>query len=110
MKLPNADQAIVDIQKLRDYCLNPKHPRGRHKARVFASRLGITAQQADLLQNALAQAARRQVASLGFTDQYGMRYMIDFEMNGPLGRAMVRSSWIVRNGENVARLTSCYVL
>jgi hypothetical protein len=37
MKLPNGDRAIVDLEKLRAYCLNPQHPRGRHKARVFAS-------------------------------------------------------------------------
>ncbi len=29
MKLPNADRAVVEIEKLRDYCLNPVHPRGR---------------------------------------------------------------------------------
>jgi hypothetical protein len=41
MKLPNATHAVVDVAKLRDYCLNPGHARGRHKARVFASVLGI---------------------------------------------------------------------
>jgi hypothetical protein len=69
MKLPSAGQAIVDIEKLRDYCLNPQHPRGRHKARVFASRLGITAKHADMLRSALVRAARGQVASLGLTDE-----------------------------------------
>ena len=29
MKLPAGDQAIVDIAKLRDYCLDPQHPRGQ---------------------------------------------------------------------------------
>jgi hypothetical protein len=42
MRLPNGDQAIVEIVKLRDYCLSPTHPRGRHKARVFAAVLGLT--------------------------------------------------------------------
>jgi len=32
----------VETRKLRDYCLSPEHPRGRHKARVFASALGLT--------------------------------------------------------------------
>jgi hypothetical protein len=36
MKLPGADVAIVDVEKLTGYCLNPEHPRGKHKARVFA--------------------------------------------------------------------------
>jgi hypothetical protein len=37
MKLPNGDHAIVEIRKLLEYCLNSQHPRGRNKARVFAS-------------------------------------------------------------------------
>ena len=43
MRLSSAQHAVVDPAKLRDYCLNPKHPRGRHKARVFAASLGMTA-------------------------------------------------------------------
>lgn len=31
----------VENRKLRDYCLNPHHPVGKHKARVFSSQLGI---------------------------------------------------------------------
>ena len=37
MKLPNGSLAIVDIRKIRNYCLNLDHPSGKHKARVFAS-------------------------------------------------------------------------
>src|SRR5436853_7876618 len=39
MLLPNGKRAIVDIRKLRDYCLNPDNPRGSGKARVFARAL-----------------------------------------------------------------------
>jgi hypothetical protein len=41
MKLPNAERAVVDIRKLRDYCLNPTSPRGQTKARVFSAALGL---------------------------------------------------------------------
>ena len=34
MKPPNGERAIVDIAKLTDYCLNPEHARGKHKARI----------------------------------------------------------------------------
>jgi hypothetical protein len=37
VNLPHAELAVVDIAKLRDYCLNADHLRGRHKARVFAA-------------------------------------------------------------------------
>jgi hypothetical protein len=47
MKLPYAESAIVDVRKLRDYCLSAAHPRGKHKARVFASALGLTAEDSD---------------------------------------------------------------
>jgi hypothetical protein len=51
---------VVDVPKLRDYCLSDSHPRGRHKARVFRSRLGLTANDAEALRDLLARAARSQ--------------------------------------------------
>ncbi|MDX6494137.1 MAG: hypothetical protein QOE17_123, partial [Gaiellales bacterium] len=39
--LPRASEAIVPAEKLVDYCLDPEHPQGTHKARVFLSALGI---------------------------------------------------------------------
>jgi hypothetical protein len=110
MTLPNADRAVVDIAKLRDYCLNPDHPRGRHKARVFAAALGITASNAAMLRDALLQAAQTKEAVASDRDEYGQRFVVDFTMDGPAGGAMVRSSWIVRTDENAPRLTSCFVL
>lgn len=110
MKLPNADRAMVDLAKLRDYCLSEDHLRGRHKARVFASALGLSADQAEDLQAALLQAAKTEEATATDADEYGQRYVVDFTMKGPAGEARVRSSWIVRTGEDFPRLTSCYVI
>jgi len=110
MTLPNAGRAVVDIAKLREYCLNPNHPWGRHKARVFASALGLTQDDADVLREALLSAAVKSDARKGDKDDHGQRYILDFQMAGPAGEAMVRSSWIVLKGEDIPRLTSCYVL
>ncbi|MFB3922594.1 MAG: DUF6883 domain-containing protein [Terriglobia bacterium] len=110
MKLPNGENAVVDIAKLRDYCLNEQHPRGRHKARVFATTLGLTAVDAGLLREALLRAAVAGDAVAGERDDYGQRYVLDFELTGPRGRAIVRSSWIILRGEDFPRMTSCYVL
>jgi hypothetical protein len=57
MKLPNGENAVVDIEKLIDYCRNPDHPRGKHKARVFESASGLTAQHAEFLRQQLLNAA-----------------------------------------------------
>src|SRR5438093_8229979 len=110
MRLPNAERAFVDIAKLRDYCLSPEHPRGRHKARVFASALGLTASDAEALRAALLQAARTEEVTQSEADEFGQRCMLDFAMQGPAGQATVRSAWIVRTGEDFPRLTTCFVL
>ena len=110
MKLPQGDRAVVDIARLTDYCLNPDHLRGRHKARVFARALGLTTDNAELLRDALLEAARNEEATATVQDTYGQRYVVNFTMNGPAGQASVRSSWIVRTGEDFPRLSSCYVL
>jgi hypothetical protein len=110
VNLPNAQLAVVDIAKLRDYCLSFEHPRGRHKARVFASALGTTADRAEELQDALMQAIGTLDATATDQDEYGQRYAVDFTMKGPAGEARVRRSWIVRSGDDFPRLTGCYVL
>ena len=108
--LPNGDRAVVEIDKLTEYCLSPEHPRGRHKARVFAAAVGFTADHATELQQALLDAARTQPAMLTDQDDFGQRFVIDFSLSGPKGTAQVRSSWIIRANEDFPRLTSCYVL
>ena len=110
MKLPNGESPIVEIEKLRDYALSLDHPRGRHKARVFLAVLGMTAAHADDLRTALINAARTGDAAPGATDQYGTRYIIDFELRHGERTASVRSCWIVRSDEIVPRYVTCYIL
>jgi hypothetical protein len=77
MLIPNAENAVADIRKLRDYCLNPLHDDGKHKARLFAA-VGITASDAETLRDALLQAVKTHDAQLGRRDVYGQRYIVDF--------------------------------
>lgn len=107
MKLPNHQHAIVDIEKLRDYCLNTEHARGKHKARVFASALGVTAAQAESLRTTILEATKNEDAVEGEADAYGQRYTLDFEMVTGVGKAIVRTGWIVRTDEDFPRLTTC---
>jgi hypothetical protein len=109
MKLPNADRAIVDVAKLRDYCLNPSHEEGKHKARVFAASLGLHAPDAEWIRQQLFKAAVREDATLLSHTRYGSLYMLDFEMKTAIGTAMIRSGWVVLNHEDFPRLTTCYV-
>jgi hypothetical protein len=71
MKLPHAERAFVDIVKLRDYSLDPAHPEGKHKARVFASALGLTRNDASWLHEQLLTAARSHECALGRKTEHG---------------------------------------
>lgn len=73
MRVPNAENAVVDISKLQDYCLNPNHEVGKHKARVFASVLNLTEKEAAILQTALLEAIKTHEAKPGRLDKYGQR-------------------------------------
>jgi hypothetical protein len=95
MKMPNAELAVVEMAKLRDYCLGVEHPRGRHKARVFAAALGLTAENSEELRDALLVAAQTDAAELGDQDEYGQRYALDFTMTHGARQAVVRSAWII---------------
>jgi len=109
MNLPNGARAIVDIQKLRGYVLNPHHTRGRKKARVFAA-VGIREPDAEELRIALLWAATNAEARIGVMDLYGQRYNIDFELVRHDRAVKIRSAWIVPAGQDLPRLTTCYVL
>ena len=76
--LPNVDRAVVDIAKLRDYCLNPDHEDGKHKARVFASALDLRQGDADLLRGRLLEAAVSEQAIMISKNRFGTLYVIDF--------------------------------
>ncbi|PSB41798.1 hypothetical protein C7B80_29515 [Cyanosarcina cf. burmensis CCALA 770] len=110
MLIPNAENAIVDIRKLRDYCLNTEHENGKHKARLFSSILGMRADNAEQLRQILLEIVQTQAARLGRQDEFGQRYTLDFQIEWQNRSATLRSSWIVEHDSEIPRLTSCYPL
>jgi hypothetical protein len=109
MKLPAGDRAIVDIAKLRDYCLSPSHPRGKHKARIFAAALGLSMNDAHVLREHLLDAAMTADVVPGSVDAFGHRYWMETGIVHGSNRAVLKSAWMIRTGENVPRLITCYV-
>ena len=110
MLLPQAELAEVDIRKLRDYCLNPEHWEGKHKARLFAAALGITIDDAPHLRAVLLEMVLTHNAQLGLLDEYGKRYTVDFLLEWRGRRAVIRSGWIIEHESDTPRLTTCYPL
>ena len=112
MKLPNAENAVIDIAKLRDYSLNPNHPEGKHKARVFLEKLGYGRDDAELLRQLILQAIFQEKATEEQPTEYGRRFVVDFGIERAPGiiqfKAVVRTGWIIRNDEDFPRLTTCF--
>jgi hypothetical protein len=110
LRLPRGDEATIRRDKIEAYVLNPDHPVGKHKARLFALLLGLSRADADLLIEALREAAATQEAVLGREDEHGQRYTLDFPFAGPDGNAVtIRSAWIVREGAP-PDLVTCFIL
>ncbi len=110
MRLPNSERAMIDLAKLRDYCLNPRHPRGRHKARVFRAVLGYGTRDAEALRDAILAILPAVEVHTQSEDEFGRRYVVDCPVAGPHRTALVRTAWIVPRGEANPRLTTCFVL
>ena len=110
MLIPNADNAIIDIRKLRDYCLNAKHDDGKHKARLFSSILGMKSDNAEELRQMLLEIVKPHQAQLGRRDQFGQPYTVDFEITWQNKSATLRSGWIIEHDSTFPKLTTCYPL
>jgi len=109
MKLPNAENAVVDIAKLRDYSLNAAHDKGADKARVFAAALGFTQTDAERLRSLVLNAARIYDAREGKLLSYGQMYVLDFPVQSARGEVIIRTAWIVEQDTDFPRLVTCYV-
>ena len=107
MKLPNGHQADLG-NKIEDYCLNPNHKEGKHKAILFQSKLGITLENADILKKAIKQAAINETVIIRKTNEYGRHYNMKFPLKTDVGESLILVAWIVRKNEYFPRLTNCY--
>ncbi len=110
MLIPHAENAVVDIRKLRDYCLNVEHDDGKHKARLFLSVLGMTATNAEELRQILLEVIKTHEVQLGRQDVFGQRYTLDFTIEWQNRSTTLRSGWLIEQGSEIPRLTTCYPL
>ncbi len=108
MLLPNIQAATIDRKKLVDYVLNPRHAEGRHKARVFQSALGITANDGDWLASTILAGVQKTEAVLQSTTNWGRLYRVEMEIVRGQRCAKVRTGWLCT--AEGARLVTCFVV
>lgn len=108
MRLPNGHQANIPIEKLVGYCLNPNHTSGKHKARVFASVLGITSQNAGRLRDLIQQAAIEGEVVQQSETNYGQLFKVDWLIPGA-NSVVLRALWELKFQESYPRLVSAFI-
>jgi hypothetical protein len=105
-RLSNADQATMDPNKFTGYALNPDHPVGGNKAKVFASATGFTKENAQDLMDQIQHGVTQHTPVPGKVDQWGHRYTVEIPVTGPTGSGTVTTGWIYKAGEDNPTLTT----
>jgi len=110
MKLPNADAAFVEEEKVRGYLLNSEHRYGASKAKFFEE-FGFTLQDWEMLANALHERGQQHDVSKEKQTGFGPRNEVVGELTTPDGRRpCVRTVWQVDKGETAPRLITAHSL
>ena len=108
--LPHAREAFIPPSKLYDYVLSPDHPLGRHKARVFFSALGLSADNWEYLREQIKQGVITAPVSNVQVSSYGVLYEVPILIQGLNGASHeVITAWIVEGKIPAPRLTNAYV-
>lgn len=108
MKLPNGELAEISMEKLIGYCLNPEHSKGRNKAKVFRSRLGITAENAEVLHSLIQQAALEGEVVQHAVTEFGEQFKVDWTIPGR-GGTQLRTIWEIGLTNPNPRLISAFI-
>lgn len=110
VKLPNAEQLIVEREKIVGYLLNTTHRYGASKARFFEE-FGFRMEQWEILAQGLREHGQRNEVTKVLQTNFGARYEIDGTLPAPDGRAPhVRTVWQFDQGQLAPRLITAYPL
>lgn len=110
LHVPDFARADIDERKFRDYVLDPDHPKGQHKARVFLAALGFQREDSGLLAVRIREALLTNPTIQGVElTPYGVSWHLDLSIIGRNGATdVVRTAWQADYGvaRPAPRLTS----
>jgi hypothetical protein len=110
MKLPNAEHAIVDREKVTVYLLNPAHRYGASKARFFVD-FGFRLDNWQELVDALLEHGRVHEVTNSKDTPFGPRFEVDGDLNTPSGqRPRIRTVWQLDHGQVAPHLITAHPL
>ncbi len=96
VRLPHADRAQVDREKVTGYLLSASHPDGAAKAKFFM-RFGFGRERWEELAEAFRKHGRSHPVVHAVESPYGTRYAVDGPLETPDGRnPRVRTVWMLK--------------
>ena len=106
--LPDADNAVIPIEKFTQYALNPE--KQRDKAIAFKLALGYDLSNCQKLIDNIRRNIKNHPASQKPDLGYGLRYEVIISLLGENNkRAKVLTAWLVDKATNETRLISAYI-
>ncbi|HOZ46415.1 MAG TPA: hypothetical protein PLO37_14950 [Candidatus Hydrogenedentes bacterium] len=110
MKLPRADRAFVEREKIVEYLLNPAHRYGATRARFFEA-FGFRVEQWEVLARALRTHGQDHEVTEVHDSEFGLRYEVEGPLQTPDGRRpLLRTVWQQENDAVGPRLITAYPL
>jgi hypothetical protein len=107
-RLPNADKAIIDRDKIRGYVLSSTHPVGRFKA-AFFGRFGYSAEKWMEFEQRLRELILSQDVAAVEETQYGRKYVVEGSIGTPAGKALeVVTVWVILKEQSIPRFITAY--
>ena len=108
MQLPNKENAIIPIAKIKDYLLSDTHPSGKSKSKFFRM-FGFNETNIPLLEQFLLKIAQSYEVKKVELSPHGKKYTIDGKLYAPVGKNVsVRTIWIIENNKDRPRFVTAY--
>lgn len=108
MRLPNAEAARIEVEKLEGYLLCETHAIGRSKARYFRG-VGFDESSVDLLLRGLLAIAKNEEVVESVSSIHGVKYVVDGVVTAPSGaKVKLRTVWIIDRGHDTPRFVTAY--
>lgn len=107
--LPNFQVAYIPDEKIYGYCLNVLHEQGKHKARMFKRVLGISANEGELLKQAIIHKLPFSPISQIRENRQGIIYTVPLNIRIFDKEADVITAWIIEYDYLIPRLITCFV-
>ena len=107
-RLPNAEKAVIDSEKLQGYILSFAHPVGRFKA-AFFRRLCYSTENWEVFEQHLRDLILSQDVTRIEESRYGQKFIVEGIMVSPAGtKVQIVTVWVILKGESIPRFITVY--